>query len=390
MKIVYVFDSLSRTGGTERILISKMNYLADIQGHEVFILTWNQSVQRYPFALSTKVKHIDIDVSFDNEKHSLIRRIAFKIKTLMTLRQRMQKAIDDIHPDIIIATTYQKPGLTCTIKTKAIKIVESHCPRSLILGVDSSIFAKNWNISIAYHRLSVLRSIHMAERHCDCLVSLTSGDYGEWRRASMKRIIPNMINTDHFYQSDCTHKRVICAGRLNEQKGFDLMVKAWKNVAARHKDWELAIFGDGELKEVLVQQVQIYNLSDSVKIMPFTDNIYKEYTQSSVFVLSSRYEGFGLVLAEAMSCGIPCISFDCHYGPSDIIKDGKDGLLVTNGDIAALANAICWMIEHDDERKAMGRRAKQNVDRYSPKVIMAQWNDLFHKLYNKQQERRQP
>lgn len=383
MRIVYVFDSLSRTGGTERILTSKMNYLADVMGYDVHLVTWQQRQSPYPFQLSSKIRHTDIAVDLENKSRSILHRIIFQARTRKALRKGLQKAIDDIAPNIIIVTAYQQPGLICTLKTDAKKIVESHCPKSLILGVDNSIFVKGWNLSIVYHRYSVMRSLHIAERKCDCLVCLTTGDANEWNTKA-KIVIPNSIVFENHYLSTCTAKRVICAGRLNEQKGFDMMIEAWSHVASKHNDWKLAIYGDGELRERLVQQINDNNLSESVNIYPFSNNIYSEYANSSLYVLSSRYEGFGLVLAEAMSCGIPCISFDCHYGPSDIIRNGEDGLLVVNGDVEALADSICWMIEHDEERKSMGCRARQNVVRYSPAVVMEQWDILFHQLSNKQ------
>lgn len=382
MKIAYIFESLVNVGGTERILTFKMNYLADELDYEVYLVTWKQQGHKYAFPLSDKIRHIDIDVDFNNRYHrNPFLRLWANIKTRKTFTNKLQKVIDEIQPDILVGTTYKEPGAICQLRTKAKRVIESHCPKSLLLGVNNSLFVKKWDISITHYRYNVLRSALYAEKHCDCLVSLTNGDSSEWKTKAMKVVIPNVVSTKHSYLSDCTIKRVICAGRLNEQKGFDLIIEAWSRVASKHTDWQLAIFGDGELKDSLNQQINRSHLTDNTKIMPFSANIYKEYAQSSIFVLSSRYEGFGLVLAEAMSCGIPCISFDCHYGPSDIIKDGEDGLLVANGNVEALADSICWMIEHDEERKAMGRKARQNIERYSPEVVMAQWNKLFHQLY---------
>lgn len=382
MKIAYVFDSLTRTGGTERILTSKMNYLADVMGYDVYLVTWCQFNQPYPFPLSSKIHHTDIAVNLENKSRGILHRIIFQIKTRNELRKRLQQTIGSITPDIIIATAYQQPGLICSLSTGAKKILESHCPKSLILGVNNSIFVKGWNLSIIYHRYSVLHSLHVAEKKCDCLVCLTNGDAEEWKTKA-KIVIPNSIALKNGNLSTCTAKRVICAGRLNEQKGFDMMIDAWIFVANKHKDWGLAIFGEGELKDSLIKQSDNNNLSGCVHIYPFSNNIYSEYAKSSIYVLSSRYEGFGLVLAEAMSCGIPCISFDCHYGPSDIIRDGVDGLLVANGDTKALADAICWMIEHDAERISMGKKAKANIERYGREVVMKQWDDLFRQLCQK-------
>lgn len=147
-----------------------------------------------------------------------------------------------------------------------------------------------------------------------------------------------------------------------------------------HPDWILDIFGEGFYKDSLTRQIKDRKLEYSITIYPFTQNITQEYLNSSILALSSNYEGFGLVLIEAMSLGVPCVSFDCPFGPSEIIRNQEDGLLVKNGDIQGFANAICHLIEHEAERKAFGKSAKENVKRYSPQNIMPQWEMLFHKL----------
>ena len=123
-----------------------------------------------------------------------------------------------------------------------------------------------------------------------------------------------------------------------------------------------------------------HNLLQSVKINVPTDRIFDEYNNSSVFLLTSRYEGFGLVLVEAMSCGVPCISFDCPNGPAELITHGEDGLLVPLGDIEKLAESIEWMITHEEERLRMSNNARQKAKKYTAEVIMPQWVELFEKL----------
>lgn len=156
---------------------------------------------------------------------------------------------------------------------------------------------------------------------------------------------------------------------------------AWEE--GHHTDWILDIFGEGFYKDSLTRQIKDRKLEHSITIHPFTQNITQEYLNSSILALSSNYEGFGLVLIEAMSLGVPCVSFDCPFGPSEIIRNQEDGLLVKNGDIQGFANALCHLIEHEAERKAFGKRAKQNITRYSLRNIMPQWEMLFHKLTEK-------
>jgi len=122
------------------------------------------------------------------------------------------------------------------------------------------------------------------------------------------------------------------------------------------------------------------SLEGIVTIHPFTSNILQEYSNSSIFALSSNYEGFGLVLIEAMGCGLPCVSFDCPNGPSEIIKHKEDGFLIKNGDIQGFAEALCHLITNEKTRKEFGKRARQNVMRYAPENVMPQWELLFNQL----------
>ena len=183
--------------------------------------------------------------------------------------------------------------------------------------------------------------------------------------------------------SSCKGKTIISVGRYSEQKGYDLLIESWKIVAQKHPDWCINIYGEGELKDSLQQQINTANLQQQIKLCQPVTNITKKYLESTFYVMSSRFEGFGLVLMEAMNCGLPCVSFDCPYGPSGIIRHQEDGLLVDNGNIHALAESICYMIENQEKRIEMGKKAKENIQRYSRGSIMAQWESLFQLLVNK-------
>ena len=168
-------------------------------------------------------------------------------------------------------------------------------------------------------------------------------------------------------------------GRLDYQKGFDRLIQAWKLVqhTGRVSDWKLDIFGHGEWREMLQQMIDKQGLQNTVKINPPTNAILNEYVHSSLLVMSSNYEGFGMVLVEAMSCGVPVISFDCKCGPKDIIQPGINGLLVPNGDIQALAYAMMVMMADEAYRKMLSQNARKVVDTYSEEAVMAQWIRLF-------------
>ena len=216
-------------------------------------------------------------------------------------------------------------------------------------------------------------------RKCDFFVTLTENDKKQWKRINNIIVIPNPTCLKPVSSSSLKSKKVISIGRLDPQKGFDMLISAWQIVSKNHKDWCLDIYGDGSLRNELERQIINLGLS-TCKIHSATNDIYNKYLESSIYVMSSVYEGFGLVLTEAMSFGIPCISFDCPFGPSDIISNNKDGILVEPNNINKLAEAICFLIENEDKRIEFGNEAKINVQRFSAENIMPQWDKLFRSL----------
>lgn len=379
MKIVYICECLTKVGGTERVLTNKINYLSDVYGYEAYLITSCQGSIPFSFPVSSKVVHEDVDVRlFNQSKYKFIKRRIVAHNLRLKLRRELQRCVDKIKPDIIIGLSYYEPQTICQLNTNAKVIIESHVSikhTPEVDGIRRNFVKKRLVEWLFRYRISYVK------RKCDKIIVLTEADKRDWKvEESRIKIIPDPITMISERYSDCSAHMVICAGRLKAQKGYDRMVDAWAMVNSKHKDWQLRIFGEGEEEQSLRKQITRLGLNATVKILPFPRNIYEEYIKSSIFVLSSRYEGFGLVLIEAMECGVPCVSFDCPCGPSEIIKDKEDGLLVENGNVEALADAICWMMEHDDERKAMGKRAKENVKRFSLDVVMPQWRKLFNEI----------
>ena len=183
-------------------------------------------------------------------------------------------------------------------------------------------------------------------------------------------------------QSNLENKQVIAVGRYMPQKGFDRLIDAWKIVSQKHPDWVLKIYGDG-MRDKLQEQINRLNIKQSCVLEHSVSDIVEKYCESSIFTLSSRFEGFGMVIIEAMACGVPPVSFDCPCGPKDIIEDKKNGLLVPNGDVLTLADKICFLIENKDIRKTMGNEAKKSVQKFQIDRIASQWKNLFENIVEK-------
>ena len=379
MKILYVINKMTNLAGIERILTCKMNYLSEKPEYDVHLLTYEQPAQALSFKINERITYCPINAPVpQREGLTLWGWIKAYFSARKVFKRLFYNRIKDIHPDIVICTGYAYPVLDIIIdtarqiNTKA--IVESH-----VKGDTVSMKKYIFNHTLAYMFSFWDRYILRKLKKADCIVTLTHEDKEFWKSYSKRiEVIPNVLTITPKKVMDYRTKRVIAAGRYVRQKGFDMLLEAWHMIDKNLSDWHLYIFGN-ENRKPYQHIVDKYNMNN-VHLMPATPEIVEEFSKSSIFVLSSRFEGFGLVLAEAMSCGLPCISFDCPYGPRDIITDGEDGILVENGNIEALAKAIERLMTNEGLRQSMGENAINNVTRYDQNTIMKQWEQLFHSL----------
>jgi glycosyltransferase involved in cell wall biosynthesis len=219
----------------------------------------------------------------------------------------------------------------------------------------------------------------------DAIVVLTGDDARDYRdelNGSATRVeqIPNALPELGGGTSALEEKAVVAAGRLTGQKGFDLLIRAFAQVVPERPDWELRIYGDGSQRAELERLIAELGLNGSVRLMGATSDIGEELARASVFALSSRFEGFGMVLVEAMSKGVPVVSFDCPRGPSEIVDDGVDGVLVPNGDVDALASALVELTGDEQRRRSLGAAGLEKSRRYEIGAIGARWDALLAEL----------
>ena len=373
MKIIYCTHSTYNPGGMERVLLNKVTYLSALPEWEVSVVTTDQHQRPsfYPFPEKVRMTDLEINYSDDNDKG-----IWKKITSYLCKRKEHKRKLTALllkeKPDIVVSLYPSESSFIPDIKDGSKKVLELH-------------FNKFFRIQ--YGRKGIIglidrwrtRQDERIVRRFDKFVVLTNEDKGYWGGLPNIEVIPNAaIHVSKNY-SEVKNKRVIAVGRLDYQKGFDRLIQAWKLVqhTGRFSDWKLDIFGQGEWREMLQQMIDKQGLQNTVKINPPTNAILNEYVHSSLLVMSSNYEGFGMVLVEAMSCGVPVISFDCKCGPKDIIQPGINGLLVPNGDIQALADAMMKVMEDEAYRKMLSLTARKVVDTYSEQAVMSQRILLF-------------
>lgn len=373
MKLIYCTHSTYNPGGMERVLLNKVSYLSQLPGWEISVVTTDQHQRPsfYPFPEKVRMTDLEINYSEDNEKGAW-KKITGYLRKRKEHKRKLTALLLKEKPDIVVSLYPSESSFIPDIKDGSKKVLELH-------------FNKFFRIQ--YGRKGIIGLIdrwrtRQDERivcRFDKFVVLTNEDKGYWGDLPNIEVIPNAaIHVSKNY-SEVKNKRVIAVGRLDYQKGFDRLIQAWKLVqhTGRFSDWKLDIFGQGEWREMLQQMIDKQGLQNTVKINPPTNAILNEYVHSSLLVMSSNYEGFGMVLVEAMSCGVPVISFDCKCGPKDIIQSGINGLLVPNGDIQALADAMMKVMEDEAYRKMLSLNARKVVDTYSEQAVMSQWIRLF-------------
>ena len=380
MKIVYIINSLSYKGGAERIISEKMNYMATHWGYDVSIITCYQFPETMPnsYYLSDKVRQINLCInSHIQYKYGYPKRLWYKRYYSHLLRFKLEEAVNSVNPDILIGLGYTTADVVCQLKCKAAKIIESHEAR--IYTKRFYLYEKNSIFQKFYYKLARSRYLHTIDRNADIVVTLTKGDAQNWKKAKRVETIPNFSIMPISKLSDCKPKRVIAVGRLEWQKGYDRLIDIWKLVAKEHSDWQLDIFGEGSMEKELKNTIKESQLTN-ISIYPYTNNISIEYAASSICILTSRYEGFSLVILEAMRHGVPCITFDCPYGPKDLVNHEICGYVIENGNINQFADRLIYLMDHFDIRKQFSKAAIHKAQSYHVDTIMNQWKLLFESL----------
>jgi glycosyltransferase involved in cell wall biosynthesis len=218
----------------------------------------------------------------------------------------------------------------------------------------------------------------------DALVVLTETDRRQYREAlpptARVECIPNAVRPLGGAPSDVSGKVVLGAGRLSPQKGFDRLIGAFGELAPSEPEWVVRICGSGRRKVPLQQRIDDAGLSERVCLVGAVKNLALEMERASIFVLSSRFEGFPMVLIEAMSKGLPVVAFDCPTGPADIVEDGRFGFLIPDGDVEALSAAILELIRDEPKRRRFGAAALEASRQYDVSVIGPRWDRLLAEL----------
>lgn len=376
MKLIYCIASVHHPGGMERVLLNKLCWFVRQGGYDLTVVTTDQSGLPPFYAFPPEVKMIDLDINYavDNQRNPLAKIVSYFRKRRLH-RKRLSRLLLKERADIVVSLYPSESSFIPRIQDGSQKVLELHY---------------NKFFRLQYNRRGLLRLADRFRtwqderivRRFDQFVVLTHEDAAYWGALPNLTVIPNAaIQTDTPQADTRNSHRVIAVGRLDYQKGFDRLIEAWNLLpVALRETWNLAIFGQGEWQEKLTQQIRHLHLEESVRIYPPTTEIAQAYASSAFLAMSSHYEGFPMVMIEAMSCGLPVVTFDYPCGPKDIIRDGENGFLVKEGDIEGLSQALGRMMTDEDLRICLGKTARLVLDTYRENTIMQQWTQCFQKL----------
>lgn len=373
MKILFCIAGTRHSGGMERVLANKANWLVQ-HGYEVMIVTTDQQGEPPFFALDKRISCYDLGIGYEenNGKSFLNKLIHYPIKQFRH-KKRLNTLLQQLKPDITISMMCNDVSFLPKMKDGSKKILEIHFSKYKRLQYGRKGI---WRIADIYRSKQEEKQVRRFHR----FVVLTEEDKGYWGNLPNIEVIPNARTYNPTTTAMLNTKRVIAVGRYTYQKGFERLIEAWNLICRQHPDWHLDIIGDGEDRAQLQQIIDNYNIGAHITLCPPTKNMDTVYRGASIVAMSSRYEGLPMILLEAQAYGIPIVSFACKCGPADVVTDGVDGFLVTEGDIEALTSKLTTVIEDDALRQQMGQAAHIASERYAEDVVMKKWVSLFERL----------
>lgn len=366
MDILIVTPNINSVGGVERVLNLLSNYLIKNSNCNISILATNKSDVEIPYFQFDK----RIKIIYNNEDKKFP-QVKNKIDLLfydMKIANRLYKLIKDIECDIILSTHMHInfPLLIANRKLKKKIVISEH--------------GNYYTYSSKFNNLRRKILYKKADKFI-VLNEPTKKKYSEYLNNVVSINNPNSFKTDRI--SSQLNKKIISAGRLSYEKGFDRLIEIFNCDKLKESDYTLHIYGDGEDKEHLIKKINEYKLNEKIYIHPFTDDIKEKMLESDIYILPSRTECFPMILLEAMECGLPCISFDI-FGIDEIIKNNENGYIVEDSNFEEFRNKLIKLMNDDNKRIEISENAKKNALRFDINIIGEKYKKVFEDVvYNK-------
>lgn len=363
MKIVYCIDSLKNSGGTERVTTTKVNWLAHCSGIEVTVVTLDETEMPF-FPLDEAVHHERLSVNSGDKRAYL---------------QALSTCLKRIKPDVCVAVAGMSVDVLYHMTDGSRKIIEFHYTRNFLVnfvqGIRHLRFKQLHLLKMRWSQWKLARTA----RHYDCMVGLTKRDVELWGAPKNMTYVYNPLSFRSERKSTCENKRIIAVGSWTPAKGMDQLLEAFAMIVHRYPDWHLDLYGSGQDEQLLRGIIVDNHMEGQVTLHEPSASIADKLVEASIYAFPSRSDGFGLVITEAMECGLPTVAMDCECGPGEIVTENT-GIIVPDKDIAAYAKALERLMTDESLRKRMGKCATEEVKRFYSDSIMPQWINIFNRL----------
>lgn len=377
MKLVYVLGGNYDASGMCSVITKKINWLAEHTDWEITaLLTESPNGREFYFPLHPSVKIVNFELNYDElDTMPKWRKLIHYRRKQRLYKKAFTDFLMENRPDLVVSAMRREINFLTDIKDGSKKIGELHfCRKIYRVFTHRMLPGFVCRAITSYWQSQLLNKI----KRLDAFVVLTEEDACAWGDLPNIHVIPNFIERLPTQTSSCSSKNILAVGRYTWQKGFDMLFKAWKKIEDKHPDWNLVVYGSGD-------RTYYQNLAKSmdlkhVELNGATKDIADVYQRSSFLAFSSRYEGLSMVLIEAMSYGLPVVSFTCPCGPRDVVHDSENGYLVENFDITRFAERMEQMMGDASRRKAMGDQARQETKKLQKEEIMLKWKCLFDKV----------
>jgi glycosyltransferase involved in cell wall biosynthesis len=362
MKLLYITNGITGAGGLERVLSIKTNELINLHQYEIHIITLNEFDIEPFYFFNPKIHFYSIKTGNN--------AFIYSFRYINELRKKVRI----ISPDIIDVCDDGLKGLVLPflLGFPCPMVYERHVSKNIFFNQNQNLIKKKI-IQIKLKLMDYFGSKYQK------FIVLSKGTFVEWNLKNIE-IIPNPVSFYPEQSATLLNKKVIAVGKQSYQKGYDSLIKIWAEVVEVHPSWNLEIYGKFDKEIGLEELIKELNISNNVTFFEPTKNIQEKYLEVSIYCMTSRFEGFPMVLLEAMACGVPCISFKCPTGPEDIISDGVDGFLIENNNSNQFKYKLLELIENETMRLDFGKMAKINISKFSVNSIVDKWDELFSLL----------
>lgn len=351
------------SGGTERVLTTKLNWLARRPEVEVWVVALREAGEPF-FPLEEGVRRRILDVAPGD---------------LRAYRRELAGVLDEVRPDVSVAVAGMSVDVLPSIREGGKKVLEFHYTKDFLVN-----FVKGIS-HIRFRQLHLFKMRYLQwrlacqARKFDKFVGLTRRDVGLWGNPGNMTFVHNPLSFRSERKSDCQSRTIIAVGSWTPAKGMDQLLEAFGPLAADFSDWQVELYGSGQDEQRLRDIIANYGMESQVSLNAPVKNISERLCAASIYAFPSRSDGFGLVITEAMECGLPTVAMDCPCGPCEILTP-ETGIVVPEQDIPAFRYALRCLMSNTSLRMEMGAAASHAVARFYPDVIMPQWMELFNGL----------